>query len=94
MTSPGGREVAGRRGHDAALALSTGSRKTAAVHVADRGQQGRRVAVRHEGDAARQRLERRPLRRLAGQRERAHRAAVEAALGGDHRRRGRCAGRA
>ena len=41
------------------------------------------VAVRHEGDAAGQRLERLAVGRLGGQRERAHGAAVEGALGGD-----------
>jgi hypothetical protein len=44
------------------------------------------VAVRDERDPARERLERRPLRRLAGERQRPHRPAVERALGGDDRR--------
>ena len=42
------------------------------------------VAVGHERDVARQRLERLAVGLLGGQRERAHRAAVEGALGGDH----------
>ena len=79
----GGGEVAGGRDDDAGLALDRlehdrgdVSSSTAASSAAD-------VAVRHEGDVARQRLERLAVGGLGGERERAHGAAVEGALGGD-----------
>ena len=55
----------------------TGSRKIAAVSGPDGA--GERLG-RREADARDERLERRPLRRLAGDRERAHRAPVERAF--------------
>ena len=85
--SRGGRrgrgQVAGRRRDDAALAQDRleqhhrrSGRSTAAAQRVD-------VAVRHVAHAAGQRLERRAAWRLAGERQRAHGAAVEGALGGD-----------
>ena len=51
--------------------------------VVDRGGQRVGVAVRHVRDVTRQRLERRLLGRLTGQRQRAHRPAVESFLCGN-----------
>ena len=83
---PGGRlrgaQVA-RRGHDhAALALDR-LQQDRRGRVVDRRGEGLGVAVRHDGDVAGQRPERLGLGRLRGQRQRAHRAAVEAARGDD-----------
>ena len=77
-----GREVAVRRHDDAGLALDRLEHDRGGL-VGDRGGQRVGVAVRHEGDVAGQRLERLAVGRLGGERERAHGAAVEAALGGD-----------
>jgi hypothetical protein len=79
---PGRREVSGWRGHHAGLALDRledhhGGR------VGHGDAEGVGVAVPDMGDVWRQRPERVHLGRLAGQGQRTHRAAVEAALGGD-----------
>ena len=78
---PRGREVALGRDLDAGLALDRLEQDRRGP-VGDRLGERPLVAVRHEGDVARQRLERLAVGRLGGQRQRAHGAAVEAALGG------------
>ena len=78
----GGGEVVGGRDDHARLALDRfedDGRGLVGDGLRERGL----VAVRHEGDVAGQRLERRAVRLLRRQRERAHGAAVEGALGGD-----------
>ena len=89
----GGGEVAVGRHDHAGLALDRLEDDRGGL-VGDGGRERRGVAVRDEGDVAGQRLERLAVGRLGGQRERAHGAAVEGALGGDERGCGRCAGSA
>ena len=72
-------QVARGRDDDAALPHDRLQEHRGGV-VVDGGGQRVGVAVRHVGDVAGQRLERRLLGRLTGQRQRAHRAAVEAPL--------------
>ena len=79
---PGRREVARRRDDDAGLAHDRFEEDRGRVGVDGGGQRGD-VAVRHVRHAGRERLERRPLARLAGERQRAHGAAVERLLRGD-----------
>ena len=78
----GGGEVALGRHDDAGLALHRLEQDRRGL-VGDRGRERLGVAVRHEGHVAGQRQERRPVRLLGRQRERAHGPAVEAALGRD-----------
>ena len=73
----GGGEVAVGRDDDAGLALDRLEHDGGGL-VGDGGRESGGVAVRDEGDVAGQRLERLAVGRLAGQRERAHGAAVEA----------------
>ena len=82
-TSRAAREVALRRHDDAGLALDRLEQHGRGLVGDGRGERVG-VAVRHEGDDAGQRLERRAVGLLGGQRQRAHGAAVEAALGRDH----------
>ena len=79
---PGSRPAAGRRRPRPASARARRRRSTSPTADRSAGSSPYGTKVTPAG----QRLERRALRRLAGQGERAHRAAVEAALGGDHRR--------
>ena len=76
---PGGGKIALGRDDDAALAHDRFQEHRRGV-VVDRGGQRVGVPVRHVADVAGQRLERRLLGRLAGQRQRAHRPAVERLL--------------
>ena len=78
----------GRRAQrtDAALALSTGSSRIAAVSPSTAARERLGVVRRDEADARDERLEAAPLRGLAGDRERAERAAVERALERDEGR--------
>ena len=78
----GGGEVRGGRDDHARLALDRLEDDGGRLVGDGPGERGL-VAVRHEGDVAGQRLERRAVRLLRRQRERPHRAAVEGALGGD-----------
>ena len=78
----GGGEVRGGRDDHARLALDRFEDHGRGL-VGDGLRECGLVAVRHEGDVAGQRLERRAVRLLRRQRERAHGAAVEGALGGD-----------
>ena len=77
---PGRGQVAVRRRHHAGLTQDR-LQEDRGDGVVDRRLQRRDVAVGNEFHAGRHRLERRPLGRLAGQRERAHGAAVEGAVG-------------
>src|SRR5450432_157856 len=85
-----------RRGADVArrtqIALRSGNHAALAQHrfekysrsaFGDRGRERLGVTVRHEHDIGAERTERLADRRFAGERERAHRATVEAALGRD-----------
>ena len=81
----GGGEVAGRGGDDAALALGRLEDDRRGLLV-DRLAEGVGVAVVDPADVEAERGERRADRLLAGDRERAHRAAVEAVVGGDDHR--------
>ena len=63
--------------HDTPPSPIIGSRNTAAVSESTASLQRHRIAVRHMHHTGGHRLERRPLGRLAGQRESAHGAAVE-----------------
>ena len=85
-------EEAGGRHDDAGLAEHRLEHDRGGRAV-DGGRERGGVAVRDEGDRAGQRLERRPLGRLAGDRQGAHRAAVEGAVAGDPAAAGRAAGR-
>ena len=78
----GGGEVAGARDDDAGLALDR-LEDDGGDRVVDGGLERGHVVVRHEGDVAGQRLEGVAVGRLRGEREGAHRPAVEGALGGD-----------
>ena len=81
---PGRGQVAGRRDDHAVLALDRLEDDHGGLARSRPPASAAGVAVRHVGDLARQRPERVRLGRLAGQRQRAHGAAVEAALGGHH----------
>ena len=78
----GGGQVALGRDDDAALPHDRLQEHRGGV-VADGGGQRVRVAVRHVRDVAGQRLKRRLLGRLTGQRQRTHRPAVETFLRGN-----------
>ena len=79
---PGGGEVAVGRHDDTGLALDRLQHDRRGLVGHGRGER-LGVAVGHAGDVAGQRLERLAGRGLVGERQRAHRPAVEGALGGD-----------
>ena len=84
-----GRDLAGRGAGSPSGGTTTpaspwiGSSDDRGGLVVDRRGERVGVAVRDEGDVAGQRLERLAVGGLAGERQRAHGAAVEGALGGD-----------
>ena len=86
-------QVAGRRRQHAALAQAGLQEHRRHVRAGRRPQRGG-VAVGHEPNVKAEWAERLPDGTLAGQRQGAHGAAVEAALGGDEHRAGRALGAA
>jgi len=84
----GGGQVAGRRGHHPRLTLA-GLQEDGGAVGPDRGGQRAGVAVPDEQHLHPEGAKRLAYRLLASQRERAHAAAVESALGRDHDRAAR-----